>query len=489
GSGVVPLVVSARGVGALRGQAERLGALVGAVPEVCGVGEVGFSLVASRSVFEHRAVVLAGDRGGAVDGLGVLAAGGSGGGVIAGVAGPVGGRVFVFPGQGSQWVGMAVELLDSSPVFAERLAECEGALSPFVDWSLVGVLRGLPGAPSLDRVDVVQPALFAVMVSLAAVWASVGVVPDAVVGHSQGEIAAACVAGALTLEDAARVVTLRSRALGVLAGAGGMVSVALPRESVAARVEAWGGRISIAAVNGPSSVVVSGEPAALEELLASCEADGVRVRRVPVDYASHSVQVERIRGELLEVLAGVVPRSVGVPFYSTVTGGPVDTASLDAGYWYANLRGTVELESVTRALVADGFGVFVEVSPHPVLTMALQETLDAAGAEGVVSGTLRRGEGGPARFLSSAAELFVRGVGVQWSAVFGSGERRLVDLPTYAFDRRRYWLEPVAGEGVPVGADPVEAAFWEAVEREDVRSLAAALDLDGLDPLVSLLPS
>ncbi|MFH8574296.1 type I polyketide synthase, partial [Streptomyces sp. NPDC017993] len=188
GSGVVPLVVSARSAGALRGQGERLAGCVAAAAGAggagVGVGEVGFSLVSSRSVFEHRAVVLAGDGAGAVAGLGEVAGGVSGEGVpsdvafgvTSGVAGPVGGRVFVFPGQGSQWVGMAVELLDSSPVFAERLFACERALAPFVDWSLVGVLRGSVGAPSLERVDVVQPALFAVMVSLAAVWGSVGVV-------------------------------------------------------------------------------------------------------------------------------------------------------------------------------------------------------------------------------------------------------------------------------------------------------------------------
>ncbi|MER7708864.1 SDR family NAD(P)-dependent oxidoreductase, partial [Kitasatospora sp. NPDC097605] len=362
------------------------------------------------------------------------------------------------------------------------------ALAPFVDWSLEDVLREAPGAPSLERVDVVQPALFAVMVSLSALWASLGVVPDAVVGHSQGEIAAATVAGALTLDDAARVVTLRSQAIRALSGSGGMMSVALSKDQVLQRMTPWAERISLAAVNGPTSSVVAGEPDALLELQTACENDGIRARIIPVDYASHSAQVERIREELLEALAPIAPRSTGVPFYSTVTGTPIDTATLDAQYWYTNLRQTVELESVTRTLAQDGFGVFVEVSPHPVLTMALQETLD--GADCVVTGTLRRGEGGPARLLTSAADLFVHGVTVDWQAAFASNTRHRVDLPTYAFDRRRYWLESgTATTAATPGTDPVESAFWEAVEREDLDSLVTALELDGPDDLLSLLPS
>jgi acyl transferase domain-containing protein len=174
---------------------------------------------------------------------------------------------------------MAVELLDSSPVFASRMGECEAALAPYVDWSLTAVVRGEPEAPSLERVDVVQPVLFAVMVSLAAVWRSFGVEPAAVVGHSQGEIAAACVAGALSLDDAAKVVALRSRALGVLSGRGAMMSIALPEQEARSLLERWGDSLSLAAVNGPRSVVVSGTPEAVGELLEACEAKDVRARR------------------------------------------------------------------------------------------------------------------------------------------------------------------------------------------------------------------
>ncbi|MDV7224275.1 acyltransferase domain-containing protein, partial [Streptomyces prunicolor] len=259
--------------------------------------------------------------------------------------------VFVFPGQGAQWVGMGVELLDSSVVFAGEVAACDVALGRFVDWRVEDVLRGVRGAPSLERVDVVQPVLFTVMVALAALWRSCGVEPDVVVGHSQGEIAAAYVAGGLSLEDAARVVALRSRLVGErLAGLGGMVSVGLPAVEVAGQIGEYGGRVSVAAVNSPQSVVVSGEPGVLEELLAGWARDGVRARRVPVDYASHSVQVGVLEEELLRVLAPLEPRAGRVPFYSTAQGGFVGTEVLDGGYWYANLRGQVGFAEAVKEL-------------------------------------------------------------------------------------------------------------------------------------------
>ncbi|MEU0486449.1 SDR family NAD(P)-dependent oxidoreductase, partial [Streptosporangium sp. NPDC006013] len=258
---VVPWVVSARTSEALRAQARRLAAHLDEFGELDPV-DVGSSLVVSRSVFEHRAVVVGRDREELLAGFGSLGtedAGASLRGVVAGVADVDGKTVWVFPGQGAQWAGMGGRLLEESPVFAGRMAECAAALEPFVDWSLLDVIRQVEGAPSLDRVDVVQPASFAVMVSLAAVWESLGVRPDAVVGHSQGEIAAAVVAGGLSLQDGARVVALRSHLIADrLAGLGAMASVALPVEQVRERLSAWDGRISVAAVNGPNSVVVAG---------------------------------------------------------------------------------------------------------------------------------------------------------------------------------------------------------------------------------------
>uniref|UniRef100_UPI003D724614 type I polyketide synthase n=1 Tax=Streptomyces cucumeris TaxID=2962890 RepID=UPI003D724614 len=445
---VVPWVVSGRSEGALRGQAARLAASVSDLSPV----DVGFSLAATRSVFEQRAVLL-GDLAG---GLEALAEGREVAGVVRGSAGGSDGRaVFVFPGQGSQWVGMAAELLDSSSVFAERIGECAAALAPYVDWSLTDVLRDGESEGSLDEVDVVQPVLWAVMVSLAEVWRSYGVVPAAVIGHSQGEIAAACVAGALSLQDAAKVVALRSKAIRALSGRGGMVSVSLDVEAVQERLAAWEGRLAVAAVNGPAVVVVSGEADALDELLAACEADGVRARRVAVDYASHCSHVEEIEDVLLRELADVTPRAASVPFYSTVTAGVLDTTALDAGYWYRNLRQTVRFADTVRALLDDGFGLFVESSAHPVLTMGVEQTAEEHTSTPVTAvGSLRRNEGGLLRFLTSAAEAFVGGASVDWAGLFtGTGATR-VDLPTYAFQRERYWLEttgPVVSRNAAAG--------------------------------------
>ncbi|MEU0391170.1 acyltransferase domain-containing protein, partial [Streptomyces chartreusis] len=403
--------------------------------------DVGWSLASARSVLEHRAVVLGagGDRDELLAGLRALASDAPSVSVVSGVAQAQARAVFVFPGQGSQWRGMAVGLLDSSPVFARSIEECERALAPFVDWSLSEVLRGGGAAAERwEQVDVLQPVLFAVMVSLAGVWRSMGVEPAAVLGHSQGEIAAACVAGGLSLGDAARVVALRSRALRRLSGLGGMVSVAAGRAWVEQVVERWPGRVGVAAVNGPGSTVVSGDVPALEELLAWCEAEGVRARRVPVDYASHSVHVEQIREELLRELAVVEPVVSRVPFCSTVTGDWLSTEGLDAEYWVRNLRQPVEFETATRSLLAQGYGLFIECSPHPVLTPGVTETVAAADVPGVVVGSLRRDEGGMERFATSVAQAYVHGADVDWTALLPGGQR--VELPTYAFQRRRYWL-------------------------------------------------
>ncbi|WP_370972859.1 type I polyketide synthase [Amycolatopsis sp. cg9] len=410
-----PWVLSARSAAALRGQAARLLSLADENPL-----DVAHSLLISRSRFEHRAVVLGADRR---RGLAALAAGEEASTVVTGLADAGPDAVFVFPGQGSQWAGMGRELLETSPVFAARLAECAAALVPFTDFDLLRVLRR---GDELDRVDVVQPALWAVMVSLAALWEAHGVRPAAVLGHSQGEIAAACVAGALSLSDGARVVALRSRALAALSGQGGMVSVRLPLAEVE---ELLSPGLAIAAVNGAASVVVSGEPSALDDLVEKC---GEHAKRIPVDYASHSAQVDSLRERLLADLAPIRPRPADVPFVSTVTASVFDTTGLDAEYWFTNLRRPVLFDPALRAVLAEGWTTFVELSPHPVLTLGMQQT--APGA--VVAGALRRGDGGLGRVRLALAELAVRGIDVDWALPAG----RRIDLPTYAFDHRNHWL-------------------------------------------------
>ncbi|XDV63632.1 type I polyketide synthase [Streptomyces sp. R33] len=479
-AGALPLVVSARSAGSLAGQAGRLASYLESAPGGVRLASVAGALVSERAVFGDRAVVVAASGEEASAGLEALARGENAAGVVVGSVGATapGRVVWVFPGQGSQWAGMGRELLDSSPVFAERIAECAAALEPWVDWSLVEVLRGEAEPELLERVDVLQPASFAVMVGLAAVWESVGVKPDAVLGHSQGEIAAACVAGALSLEDAARVVALRSQAIAKeLAGRGGMASVALSADAAVEWLEPWADRVEVAAVNGPSSVVIAGDAEALDEVLEALSGQGVRTRRVAVDYASHTRHVEAIRDTLAETLAGIDAQAPKVPFYSTVTGTWVaDTDVLDGAYWYRNLRGQVGFGPAVADLLTQGHGVFVEVSAHPVLVQPITETVDTTGTDVVVTGSLRREDGGLRRLLTSMAELFVRGVPVDWSRVLpaGSGSVR-VDLPTYAFDHRHYWLQP--------GESATDAASL-GLGTSDHPLLGAAVQLPQSDGLV-----
>ncbi|MFI2652637.1 type I polyketide synthase [Micromonospora fulviviridis] len=477
-AGIVPLALSAADRAALPEQAARLRSHLAAYPEI-GPAEMAYALATTRASFPHRAVVLGQDRDQLVRGLTALADGELDPTVVTGTALRNSAPVFVFSGHGAHWPGMAVDLLDSSPVFAASIAECEAVLAPWVDWSLTDVLRGADGAPPLVASGVVQPTLWAVLVSLARLWRSLGVRPGAVVGHSQGEIAAACVAGALSLEDAARIVALRSQVLADIAGKGGMVSVSLPADQARRLLERWDGRLSVAVVNGPGSVVVAGDPDALAELVAACAADEVRTRPLDVDYASHSPHVEAVADRLLASLDGITARPAEVPFYSALTGRQADTTTLDAGYWYRNLRETVNFEQAVRSLLADGHQVFLEVGPHPVLSFGMQETIDAGEHEAAVVNTLRRDAGGWPRMLTALAELHVRGVGVDWNAVCGVGSGPAVPLPTYAFHRRRYWPEtPVRTGPVATVEDPADRQFWDAVERADAEAVAAAMRID-----------
>jgi rifamycin polyketide synthase module 1/2/3 len=467
------LVVSAASVGALAGQASRLVSFIKESGELP-LAEVAGALLSRRAMLGQRAVVVADSGDAALAGLAALARGEHAPALVTGSVAKPAKLVWVFPGQGSQWPGMGRELLDTSPVFAERIAECAAALEPWIDWSLEDVLRGEAAPEVLERVDVLQPASFAVMAGLAAVWSSAGVRPDAVIGHSQGEIAAAFVAGALSLQDAARVVALRSQAIAIkLSGHGGMASVALPADDAVARLASWADRVEVAAVNGPASMVIAGDVQALDEALASLSGQGVRVRRVAVDYASHSRHIEDIRDALAEALAGIDARAPAIPFYSTVTGEWIKNAGImDGAYWYRNLRNQVGFGPAVADLAAQGHAVFVELSAHPVLVQPITEITDA-----LVAGSLRRDDGGLPRLLTSMAELFVRGVAVDWAAMLPPVSGR-VDLPTYAFDHRHYWLyEADASTDAAGAAQGEDSGFWTAVEHADLDSLAELLQM------------
>ncbi|WP_394845472.1 SDR family NAD(P)-dependent oxidoreductase [Pendulispora brunnea] len=436
-----PLVfaLSAKSEAAVRAQAARLGEHLDAHPEL-DLRDVAYTLATARSHLEHRAAIVARDREELGEALASLAGGQAAPNVVLGRSARPGKVVFVFPGQGSQWQGMARALLASSPVFRVQLLQCLDALAPHLGGvDLLAVLRGDEGTASLDRVDVVQPALFAVMVALAALWRSMGVEPDAVIGHSQGEIAAAFVAGALSLEDAAKVVALRSRALATVAGHGAMAAIELGVDALATYLAPFRDTLSIAATNSARATLVSGDATSIDALLERLGAAEIFARKIRVDYASHSSQMELLREALQDALRDVAPRGCTVPLYSTVTAAPIEGHELGAEYWYRNLRQTVRFAEAADRLVADGHRFFVEVSPHPVLTLALSQLESAPG----VVGSLRRDAGDMDQFLRSLAELHTRGL----SLVRAVPRARRVRLPTYAFQRERFWLEQAPSLG------------------------------------------
>ncbi|TDQ00459.1 acyl transferase domain-containing protein [Labedaea rhizosphaerae] len=432
-------VVSARTEASLRLQAARLREFAASAPpaELTDAGRV----LATRTPMEHRAVVHAQDRTELLAALAALADGEPHQALLTGVAGPGVRPVFVFPGQGTQWAGMATKLLDTNEAFAQELRLCDAAIAPHTGWSVIAVLRGEDGAPALESSAVIQPALFAVMVSLARLWRSVGVEPSAVIGHSQGEIAAAYVAGALSLADAARIVALRSKALERIRGTGGMAAVALAPAEAEQLLAPWADRLWVAVHSGPASCVLAGDVDALDELV-DANADGpVKVRRIKVDYASHTPHIDALRDELADVLGGVEPRDCDVEFCSSLHAEFIPTGKLNSGYWYDNLRNPVRFEQAIGRFAGSGTPLFLEVSPHSVLRGDIEDILAAAELSGRTTTTLRREHGDWRQFVQAAAQAYVLGAPVAWTTVLGPAARPDLAVPTYAFDRKRHWLD------------------------------------------------
>nr|ARV85763.1 PieA4 type I PKS [Candidatus Streptomyces philanthi bv. triangulum] len=441
-TGVVPVVISARAPRALRAQAARLAAYVEDHPDADPYA-IARTLLTARANLEHRAVLLAHDRGHLVEALHALAKGEEHPSVITGNADHAR-PVFVFPGQGSQWTGMATDLLDTSEVFRQSIAECENALAPYVDWSLTDVLTN--GQP-IERVDIVQPALFAVMISLARVWESLGVQPTAVIGHSQGEIPAAVIAGALTLDDGARITALRSQAIHTtLTGHGTMASLTLTPQATQQLPGNWGQELHIAAHNGPHTTVIAGDAVAVDNLLAHCEERDIHARRINVDYASHSPHVETIREHLLTQLADIKPTTSNIPFYSTTTGQALDTTQLTADYWYTNLRQPVLLTHATTTALTNAHTTYIEISPHPILTTALHDITNEHNQPATITATLRRDHGTWTQLLTHAAHLHTHNTPINWNTTLPTTTPQL-DLPTYPFQRQPYWLTTPAAVG------------------------------------------
>jgi len=339
--------------------------------------------------------------------------------------------VFVFSGQGGQWVGMARALMRESPVFTEAIERCRSAFRPYMDRDLIAQLDS---DWARAGIDLVQPMLFAIALGLTSVWKSWGVEPGVVVGHSMGEVAAAHVAGALTLEDAARIICCRSKMLRRVSGLGTMAIVDVGVQESLALISKHAASVSVAASNSRRSTVLSGDVIAIEQLLLELQERGVYCRRLQVDVASHSPQMDTLRVELMEVLAAVKGHPLAIPMYSTVLDRMVSGEELTAGYWVRNLREPVHFSSATEALAADKFRYWIEVSPHPVLSTSIREEL----ADGVVVASMHRDQNEWETLLESLGQLYVAGYDVRWRKFFGT-TGRCVTVPNNPWQHERFW--------------------------------------------------
>lgn len=359
---------------------------------------------------------------------------------------------FVFPGQGSQWAGMGRQLLEREPAFRAAISECDRAIRQHAGWSPLAELTRDDGDASwLERIDRVQLALFAVQVGLAAWWRSIGVAPDAVAGHSLGEIAAAHVAGVLSLDDAVRIVHQRSRLVKQITGQGRMLATGLTAAEAGALLAGHQAQASVAIVNSPRSTVLSGNPEVLKAIAAALRSKGTFHRWVNVDFASHSPQVAPLLDSLRESVRDIAPRAAAVPIVSTVTGGPIDGTALDAGYWARNLRDPVLFADATRWLRDHDHDVFVEISPHPVLLPAVEDSLYHLGRPGTVVPSTRRDSDEQRALAEAVGALYSCGYPVRWDLLCPR-PGRYVRLPGYPWQRRRHWVDPPRDQRRPPAA-------------------------------------
>ncbi|MDI3287042.1 type I polyketide synthase [Polyangium sp. 15x6] len=435
-------VLSARSQQALVALAS---AYASSISEQDGLGALCAAVARRRAQLEHRVSVVASSRGELGEMLGAFVKGEPGAGMAHGHDGTGRRRrvVFVFPGQGSQWPGMGRQLLQTEPVFRDALQACEQAMRPWVDWSPVTLLsKGDPKV--LERIEVVQPLLFALQWALAALWRSFGVEPDALVGHSMGEVAAAAVSGALSLEDAARVICVRSQLMSRVVGQGAMAVVELTRAQAERLLSGRRERLDIAACNAPRSTVLAGDADAVRELVGQLDKDGVFARLIRVDVASHSPQVEPLLGELRAKLAGITPRAGAIPLMSTVEVAPLRGDELDEAYWAKNLRAPVMLHPALERLWSEGPCTFVELSAHPLLLPAIGQTLQALGEnEPMAVGSLEREEDERGAMLSSLGALFAAGHRLEAARLYPDPVPHL-PLPTYPWQHEPFWLEAAA---------------------------------------------
>ncbi len=437
---IVPL--SARSPGALTALARRW-------RDFLALGEAPLLAVAAtaarrRSHHAHRLAVVGGGRAALGEALGAFADGRASA-AISGEAWPESrrGLAFVFTGRGPPWTGLGRELLAREPAFREVIEACDGLLRARAGWSLIEALHADPAGGWWGGSGMTQPAHFALQVALAALWRSWGIHPEAVVGHSLGEVAAAHVAGALSLEDAVRVVETRGRLMRELAGTGRMVAVGLTAAEAEALAARHAGRFAVAAINGPASTVLSGDAAALEAAVAALRDRAVFVRWLPLDAAFHSPALDSVRARLVAELDDLVPAAPSIPIYSTVSGGRSGAGDFDAAYWGRNARQTVHFASAVAAMAAAGINTWLEIGPHPALGPAIEQTVAEPGQ--LVLGSLRRGEHERAALLRTLGALYAHGYPVDWAALYPEASAP-VPLPAYPWQRQRYWLAPAPHE-------------------------------------------
>jgi acyl transferase domain-containing protein/NADPH:quinone reductase-like Zn-dependent oxidoreductase/acyl carrier protein len=445
----VILTVSARSEAARVEQAARLAAHLREHPEL-DHRAAARALGAGRASFEYRAAVVGSDRAALEAELAGIADGQLIG-TIHGVA--LDHKVvFVFPGQGGQYPAMGARLMRESAVFAHHIRKCDEVMAQHIDWSISDMLLGGDGA-ELHRADVIQPLLFATMTGIAKLWKSVGVQPDAVIGHSQGELAAAYTAGILSLEDAARITALRSIAVTKLSGTGGMASINAPVERIGDLVADLDD-IGVAAINSGRTTVMSGAMASVNQLCERCEREGIRFRTIDVDYAGHSSHIDVLWDDVEAIAESVSPQHSDTVIFSTVTGDAVAAQELGPSYWFRNLRDTVRFSEAVAAAYASGYSAFLEMRLQPVLTAAMYETFEDEGADSdfvFAVGSATREDDGAHGFLTAVASAYVRGVVPDWDALFPDVPKVAVELPGYAFQRQNYWL---SGGGAIRGGQP-----------------------------------
>ncbi|HWE34976.1 MAG TPA: amino acid adenylation domain-containing protein, partial [Isosphaeraceae bacterium] len=437
GAGPLVLPISARHPESLRDLAQSYRNLPESGDDSPSLGDLAFTAATRREHHDHRLAVVAEDRAGLIAGLDAFLRGERHPGFATGRVAPTRTPdvVFVFSGQGAQWPGMGRALLDE-PAARAMLERCDEALRTRSGWSLLEAIA----AGALGGTDVSQPVFCAVQIALAALWRSWGIEPAAVVGHSLGELAAAHVAGALGLEEALRIALERGRLMARVAGLGKTLATGLAPDEAARVVAGSAGRLALAAVNGPRSTTISGDPEAIDALLRDLDRDGVFARELPVPCAFHGPQMDPLRPELAASLADLRPRAEDVPIVSAVTGRPIAGMALDASYWGRNLREPVRFADAISALADAGREVFLEVGPHPGLSSSIADVARARGRTATVLGSLRRDDGGRAPLLRSLATLWALGRPVAWPAVVAPG--RCVPLPRYPWRRERHWLEP-----------------------------------------------